>query len=157
MRYTRWGVVAALLVTAISVSGAPTASAAVHVKSGTVMVRSRGRATIFLVRSGDGPGSAEHMFQLWANPGLDLNAAYRGVDVDFRESALVIVMPAEKRVVIYNLAGHPPPAGHAQESLATTTIDVVGIGHNLGPSIEKLTVSLNPSYSSEALPFEDPE
>ncbi|HEY6137263.1 MAG TPA: hypothetical protein VI670_05820 [Thermoanaerobaculia bacterium] len=156
----------AILLAAASLQAAPHAGAPLRIHGGTVMVKSKAHATIFLVRNGNGDGPAEHLFQVWANPGLPLDAVYRGADVEFSGSALVIVVPAEKSVSTFTVAGQKTPAIPIPEGFSTTTYEVAGVNHTTGAGIERLNVntgghssgrlSTNECYDCGALPFEDP-
>ena len=119
------------------------AGAPLRIHGGTVMVKSKAHATIFLVRNGNGDGPAEHLFQVWANPGLPLDAVYREADVEFSGTALVIVVPADKSVSTFTVAGQKAPAIPIPEGFSTTTYEVAGVNHATGAGIG-------------ALPFEDP-
>src|ERR1044071_4510515 len=144
MRYVRWGVVVYLLLAGVSLSAAQTAAASVSLPDSTVMVCSKGSATIFLVRNGDGAGAAEHLFQVWSKPGFDLNAVYRGATVEYSGTALVIVVPPDKSITTYNVSGYRPPAMPAPAGFAAKTVEVAGLNHQLGRSVERLTISLGP-------------
>jgi hypothetical protein len=159
-------VLGVLLAAASLQAAAPNAVAPVRIHGGTVMVKSKTHATIFLVRNGNGDGPAEHLFQVWANPGLPLDAVYREADVEFSGSALVIVVPADKSVSTFTVAGQKAPAIPIPEGFSTTTYEVAGVNHTTGGGIERLNVntggrssgrlSTNECYDCGALPFEDP-
>jgi hypothetical protein len=143
----------------------PNAAAPVRVHGGTVLVRSKLHATIFLVRNGEGDGPAEHAFQVWTNPGLDLNAVYRGADVEYTGTALVVVAPGEKSVTVYTVAGHSAPAAASPEGFSAATYAVAGLNHVIGANVEKLTITTsrpggrlgtNECTDCDWLPFEDP-
>jgi hypothetical protein len=156
-----------LLITAALNAAPPNAVAPVRVHGGTVVVKSQQHATIFLVRNGDVEGPAEHLFQVWSNPGLQLNATYRGADVEYSGSSLVVVVPSEKTVTTFNVAGYKPQPVPLPEGFSTTTYDVFGMNHVLGRAAERYTVrattssargriSTNECTNCDYLPFEDP-
>jgi hypothetical protein len=144
-------------------AAAPNASAPVRVHGATVLVQSKTHATIFVVWKGDGSGPIQHLFQVWSNPGLDLNATYRDADVEYTNTSLVVIVPADKTVATYNVAGHKPPALPTPEDFATTTFDVFGLNHQVGAGVEALKPPHGGSRiralecnDCDWLPFEDP-
>ena len=154
-----------LLLIAVSLNAATRdAAAPVRVHGATVLVRSKTHATIFLVSNGDGSGPAQHLFQIWSNPGLDLNATYHDADIEYTRTALVVALPSEKTTTTYNVAGHKPPASPAPEGFSTTTYDVFGMNHQVGAAVERLApssshsgrISANECTDCDWLQFEDP-
>jgi len=156
-----------LLFIAASLNAAqPNAAASLRVHGGTVVVESKQHATIFLVRNGDGDGPAEHLFQVWSNPGLALSTTYRGADVEYSGTSLTIVVPSGKMAIAFNVAGNRLPAIPIPEGFSTTTYDVFGLSHVLGGAAERYTIhattrsggriAANECTNCDFLPFEDP-
>lgn len=112
------------------------AAAPVRVHGGTVLVRSLPNATFFVVWNGDGSGGAQHLFQVWSKPGLDLSATYHGADVEYTGTALVVVVPSEKTAMTFNVVTHKPPTAPAPEGFSTTAFEISGMNHVVGPVIE---------------------
>jgi len=155
-----------LLIAAASLNAAvPDASTAVRVKGSTVRVASKLHATIVLVRNGGGSGPAEHLFQVWSNPGLDLNGIYQGADVEYNGTSLTVVLPTEKSVTSFTVKGYASPAIPTPEGFSSTTYGVLGLSHQIGAAVERLTISTdhpagrisaNECTDCDWLPFEDP-
>jgi hypothetical protein len=154
-----------LLIAASLHAATPDASAPVRIHGATVLVQSKTHATIFVVRNGDGSGPIQHLFQVWSNPGLELNATYRDADVEYTNTALVVIVPGDKAVATYNVAGHKSPVLPTPEGFATTTFEVFGINHQLGAGVEALKPPTSHAHGRiralectdcDWLPFEDP-
>jgi len=154
-----------LFVAASLQAASPNAAASVRIHGGTVMVRSSVHATILLVRNGNGDGAAEHLFQVWSNPGLEQSALYRGADVEYSGTSLIVIAPSEQIALTYNVAGYKAPAVPAPEGFSTTVYNVAGMNHQVGASVERLTITTgnpggrlrtNECQDCGFLPFEDP-
>jgi len=154
-----------LLCLAASVDAAPNAVAPSRVHGGTVIVVSKQHATVFLVRNGDQDGPADHYFQVWANPGLALNARYRGADVEFNGTTLSLLVPTDKTAITFVVAGEKPAAIPIPEGFSTTTYEVAGLNHAIGRGAERYTVraagssgriAANDCTDCEEYGFEDP-
>lgn len=120
-----------LLLVATNLHGvAPNAAAPVRVQGRTVIVKSMQHATIVLVRNRDGDAPVEHLFQVWSNPGLSLQAIYHAADVEAGDASLVLSMPATKTAIAFTVKGHaatPVPQG-----FSTSSYEVFGLSHQTG-------------------------
>jgi hypothetical protein len=153
-----------LFVLAASLNAAPpNAVAPLRIHGGTVVIKSKQHATIFLVRNGDGNGPAEHLFQVWSNPGLSIDTTYRGADVEYTGTSLAIVVPASQTAFTFTVSGSKPPAIPIPEGFSTTTYGVLGLSHLLGQAVARYPIHVTSGRIAalectdcDWLPFEDP-
>jgi hypothetical protein len=108
---------------------------------GAVVIRTQQYETIIAVRGGDSEGPVEHAFRVWAKPAVATDGAWRGAEVEYNGTGLVVTLPAEQRVVTLTVAGNAPPRIPIPDGFSTTGYVVLGLGHAVGEKAARMRVS----------------
>ena len=124
---------------------------------GTLIVESSKYTTKLILRCADDSGPADHVFRAWAKPGLTINGSYRGADVEYYGTSLVVILPTDRSVVTFAIGDSSAPA---PKGFQTTTYAVVGISHDTGGGAARYRVNVTSAKATatckEACDVPDP-
>jgi hypothetical protein len=133
----------AFLFTAVSVSAFAADPGDAIRLHGTVVIRTQQYETIIAVRRGDSDGPVEHAFRVWSKPAAAIDGAWRGVDVEYSGTALVVTFPTEQRLITLTVAGTETPRVPIPDAFSTTGYTVLGLGHAVGEKTARMRVASN--------------
>lgn len=120
----------------------PSASESIHVH-GTLVIKTNQYETMFVFRSGEGNGPADHVMHVWAKPALQIDGGYTGADIDYLGSSLIVTLPSHQAVYTITVEGNTPPVAVVPGGFTRSSFAVVGLSHSIGERAAKQQIKTN--------------